>query len=235
MLQILVDQWDEVVSVLGRLRPSAQVRPADGWTVVRPVFEPPNDIVGFDFGPAVFNVPERATHVDLQLYIVVEGRLRFRRDRFTNQNLLVTESFDTRAAYFRSTAQGAHHIYGSHYEFTLDQLGHPVFHSQMRSYAELWAVVREQYGANGDAADLVKGILQTVRVPTAQMDVFSFFLQLCADHLLSEHPGPEECEAFYALLEKSSSIRGAGYQAARLVAEAAQSCYRARHWYPVLP
>jgi hypothetical protein len=234
MLQRLVAQWDEVNTALSRLNAAAEVRPSDGWSVFRPLPGPPTNIVEFDFGPAVFNVPERATHVSADLFVAVAGRLAFRRDLFNSEDILATDGFSTRAAYFRQKGNGADHIYGAHYDFALDELGHPVFHSQMRSFSEMWAAVNERYGTNGTADDHISGILQTVRVPTAQMDVFSFFLQLCADHLLFPNSGPDERAAFNLLLEKSSFIRGAGYQAARLATEAARHCYRARHWYPVL-
>jgi len=234
ILQRLVGQWDEVNTVLGRLSTSAEVRPNDGWSVFRPLSGPPNNVVQFSFGPVVFNVPERATHVNAELFVAVKGDLAFRRDLFTAEDILATDSFATRAAYFRQKGNGADHIYGAHYDFALDELGHPVFHSQMRSFADMWGAVNEQYGIGGDVDDRITGILQTVRVPTAQMDVFSFFLQLCADHLLFPSSGPDERAAFNLLLEKSSFIRGAGYQAARLATDAARTCYRARHWYPVL-
>lgn len=234
ILQRLVAQWDEVNTALGRLNAAAEVRPSDGWSVFRAVPGPPSNVVSFDFGPAVFNVPERATDVSADLFVAVEGRLAFRRDLFNAEDVLATDGFSTRAAYFRQKGADADHIYGAHYDFALDELGHPVFHSQMRSFAEMWAAVNEHYGTGGVASDRVRGILQTVRVPTAQMDVFSFFLQLCADHLLFPNSGPDERSAFNVLLEKSSFIRGAGYQAARLATDAARSCYRARHWYPVL-
>jgi hypothetical protein len=234
MLQRLVAQWDEVNTALSRLNAAAEVRPSDGWSVFRPLPGPPTNIVEFDFGPAVFNVPERATHVSADLFVAVAGRLAFRRDLFNSEDILATDGFSTRAAYFRQKGNGADHIYGAHYDFALDELGHPVFHSQMRSFSGMWAAVNERYGTNGTADDHISGILQTVRVPTAQMDVFSFFLQLCADHLLFPDSGPDERAAFNLLLEKSSFIRGAGYQAARLATEAARHCYRARHWYPVL-
>jgi hypothetical protein len=235
ILQRLVSQWDEVNTALARLRAAATVRPGGGWNVFRAPTGPPSNVIGFDFGSVVFNVPERATHVSADLFIVVDGHIAFRRDLFNSEDVLATDNFSTRAAYFRKKeTQQAEHIYGAHYDFALDELGHPVFHSQMKSFAEMWTAVNEHYGIDGDAVDRVAGILQTVRVPTAQMDFFSFCLQLCADHLLFANSGSEERAAFNLLLDKSSFIQGAGYQAARLATEAARVCYRARHWYPVL-
>jgi hypothetical protein len=77
-------------------------------------------------------------------------------------------------------------------------------------------------------------MLRNVRVPTAQMDVFSLFVELCADHLLYEQSGPEEREAFNSLLHRSAFCRGAALRLPQLATEEARACYRARHWYPAI-
>ncbi len=235
MRRQLVDHWTAALTVLQQLRPAASVRPANGWELFR--FGTGNDasIVEFDFGPAVFNVPERAASIGVDLFVAVDGRLAFRRDRFVAERRLVTHSFGTRAAYFRKKPSGSEHIYGAHYDFSLDELGHPVFHSQMRSFVEMWNTVEENYCAGIVGDDRVRGILQAVRIPTAQMDVFSFFLQICADHLMCPDSGCDERTAFNGLVESSSLIQGAGNQATRLASESANSCYRACHWYPIVP
>lgn len=235
ILQRLVNQWAEVNQALAQLSSTAQVKPDNGWNVFGLVAKAPDNVVEFGFGPAVFNVPERANHVSADLFIVVEGCFGFRRDLFRADNdTLTTDSFKTRAGYFRLKGNSAEHIYGAHYDFALDELGHPLFHAQMRSFVDMWAAVSEQYSIDAMVTDRVNGILQTVRVPTAQMDIFSFFLQLFADHLLFPHSGPEERAAFNSFREKSSFIKGAGFQVARLATQAAWSCYRARHWYPAV-
>lgn len=232
--RLLVGQWDLLKTTLRQLSSAAQVQPDDGYRVFQAADSSSANVVRFKFGPAVFNVPERATSPRPQLFVVVEGSISFRRDCFISHKLLTTDNFFTRAAYFRDRESGPDHIYGAHYDFALDELGHPVFHSQMRGFPEMWASVNEHFGTEGEPDDHIRGILRNVRVPTAQMDVFAFFLQLCADHLLSRDSGPDERAAFNKLIEKSSFIRGAGYQSARLKAEAARECYRASHWYPLL-
>lgn len=220
------------MTVLQRLNAAAEVRPSDGFCVFQPTAVTREDVVEFDFKPVVFNGPERAPGLSTNLFVVVEGRLSFRRDLYQSEDLLATHSFSTRAAYFRQKGNGADHIYGAHYDFALDELGHPVFHSQMRSLNDMWVHVMKHYELDGMSDDRIDGILRTVRVPTAQMDVFSFFVQLCADHLLFGQSGPEERDAFSVLLKKSAFMKGAGYQAVRLSNEPARSCYRACHWYP---
>jgi hypothetical protein len=123
-------------------------------------------------------------------------------------------------------------VFGAHYDFALNEIGHPVFQGQMRSFAEFGAHIREHYGINDPVEDVVRGVLNRVRVPTAQMDVFSLVIQICADHLLYKEAGPEETDAFKALLRKSKFCKGAGFQVPSLTSDDARTCYRARHWYP---
>ena len=237
-LQTLVRQWGEVTAALAKMGRSVNVRPDDGWRIFKPVDQSPGE---FEIGPVVFNLPEvtRARgprnlrrEVALDLFIVVHGTILVRPDDKSAKGLL-TEKFMTRVAYFRRKATGLSHVYGTHCDFSLNEVGHPVFHSQLRSYCEYSQYVREQFGVAGtDDEDCVKGLLQNVRVPTAQLDVFSVFLQICADHLLGQSSGEEERRAFDMLKSKGGFLRGAASQAPHLVSEAATSCYRATHWYP---
>ncbi len=125
------------------------------------------------------------------------------------------------------------HVYGAHYDFAANELGHPVFHGQMRSYLDFAEVIKSQYGLEGvELKDMVNGILKTVRLPSAQMDVFSFLLQIVADHLLSGDSSDDDKMRFRELLERSKFIQGLGSQIARLQVAPANVCYRAVHWYP---
>ncbi len=129
------------------------------------------------------------------------------------------------------------HVYGAHYDFASNEIGHPVFHGQMRSFKEFSEVIKNRHYGVEDAelVDLVEGILKSVRLPSAQMDVFSFLLQLVADHLLSPDSGVDDKTRFRELLERSKFIQGLGSQMARLQVPPANVCYRAVHWYPPDP
>jgi hypothetical protein len=232
ILQTLVQQWEVVLEVQQRMNQSTFVKPNDGWSVFRAIPNPPPNILNFELAPVVFNLPERAYHSGLDLYIVVEGHLSVFRDRYVNDGKLVTSGFSTEAGYFRERHGGLKHVYGAHYDFSRDELGHPVFHAQMKSFCGLSSSVQSNYGITGEVIDGISGIMKTVRLPTAQMDVFSFFVQLCADHLLWGQSGPEERAAFAKLLDKNAFLQGAGSQIERLGSMAAYSCYRASHWYP---
>lgn len=232
MLKRLVTQWDHFRLQLERLRSAAEVKPRDAQRVFVPAPSPNAGAVNFTLSPIVFNVPERADHLNLDLFVVVHGRLSFDRKAYNDRKILATHDFATKVAYFRRTSTSLQHVYGAHYDFSLNELGHPVFHGQMRSYLELAEAVKQQYSVDREVVDSVGAVLRNVRVPTAQMDVFSFFIQLCADHLLYEKSGNDEKAAFNSLMQKGDFCQGAAFQLARLQVEAAYTCYRSRHWYP---
>ena len=163
----------------------------------------------------------------------VRGRLSFRRNELQAHSALVTHKFDSQIGYFRRTNESLKHVYGAHYDLAVGEPGHPALHAQMKSYSSFSECIREQYGIHRPVIDPVKDLLRTVRLPVAQMDVFSLFVQICADHLVSENSGREEKDAFKALVQKGSFCQGAGFQIARLGTNDARVCYRARHWYPV--
>ncbi|HEX4133898.1 MAG TPA: hypothetical protein VHY84_04680 [Bryobacteraceae bacterium] len=232
ILNRLVAQWGVVTAALRDMRPGAQMEPEDGHRVFEPSETQDANVVAFRINPTVFKLPERANDVSLSLYVVVEGAIGLRRDSFVQTKALVTDYFKTRSAYFRYKGATPDHIYGAHYDFSLDAVGHPAFHSQMRSFPGLWAWVEKRYGVEGTVRNRIEGVLETVRLPSAQMDIFSFVLQLYADHLLFKDSGPEVRRAFNELLTGNIFLQGAGFQAGRL--QAAHSCYRALHWYPLV-
>jgi hypothetical protein len=228
----LIRHWEEFDADVSRLSSVASIQPKDGYAVFQYVDSVDNS-ANFELSPIVVNVPERATEVVSDLFVVVKGRLSIDRAHFEADGKLRTLSFATQAAYFRVKGNVLSHVYGAHYDFAANESGHPVFHGQMRSYLEFAEVIKSQYGLEGvELKDVVSGILKTVRLPSAQMDVFSFLLQLVADHLLSGDSSEDDKMRFHELLERSKFIQGLGSQIARLQVAPANVCYRAVHWYP---
>jgi hypothetical protein len=233
VFSLLTKEWSEVVATLQKMNPRAEVRPTDPWSAFDVMTSAAENTIRVRLNPVVFNLPERADDLNLQLYITVDGYVTFDRDLFIASGVMRTREFGTRVAYFRAMNSGLKHVFGVHYDFSRDEIGHPVFHAQMRSLSAFSGHVRELYTVGGDSLeDSIEGVLKTVRVPTAQMDMFSLFLQVCADHLLHAASGVEERDAFNAFLERSAFLQGAGFQFGRLGTDAARVCYRARHWYP---
>jgi hypothetical protein len=235
MLKRLVTEWDDFRLQLERLRSAAQVRPRDAQQVFQMAASPNEGVANFRLTPIVFNLPERADDLSMDLFVAVEGRLSFNRNEYKDRKILATHDFQTKVAYFRRTPTKLQHVFGAHFDFSLNELGHPVFHGQMRGYPELAEAVKQHYNVDREVMDCVCGLLRTVRIPTAQMDVFSFFIQLCADHLLHANSGGDEKAAFNSLLKKSEFWQGAAFQLPRLQTADACRCYRSSHWYPEIP
>ena len=231
----LMDQWREVLVGVRRIHAHASVRP-DHANVFRLVRGDEARVIQFEVKPVVFRVPERAHYRSADLYVALCGLLSFRRDRFETDGALLTDGFSTRVAYFRRSAKdGFVHVLGAHYDFSPNEIGHPVFHGQLADFQEFSVHVSEHYNIADEVQSGMGRILRRVRVPTAQMDVFSLVLQICADHLLAAWSSPDEKSAFERLLDRNGFCTGASYQMERLRTDEARSCYRARHWYPVAP
>lgn len=233
MYNKLIGPWNHVVAAIPKLYSSADLQPADVNSALG-VADPQSDpeAVQFELRPVVFKVPESIRKASGQLFVVVRGRFAFRRDAFENDQELVTQNFATEVGYFARRRDNLAHIFGIHYDFTPNQLGHPAFHAQLKSFIGFATWVKDRYGFEGEPTDEVTRILRTVRVPSAQMDVFSVFLQVCADHLVHANSSIEERAAFDTLLEHASFCAGAAGQVVRLTTTEAAHCYRSRRWYP---
>lgn len=229
----LIGPWTHVVAAIPKLYSSADIQPSDLNSVlrIRDVQDDP-EAVAFALEPVVIKVPE-TKKASRELFVVVRGRFSFHREEFTDNGALVTHSFGTEVGYFVRDGGSLVHVFGVHYDFSPRQLAHPAFHAQLQSFAELAVSVQSLYRFEAQLVDRVTAILRTVRVPTAQMDVFSVFLQVCADHLLHSGSTREERAAFDTLLEHTAFCVGAGWRVERLVRPEAGKCYRSRHWYPV--
>lgn len=233
MRRILLDQWDTLQRGLKELRYSAEILPSDGYSVIKHQSTSISEPACFTLEPSVFKLPERAYSGTLDIYVVIQGLMEFDRTIWTNEKKLQTVKFSTRAAYFRHKKGNLEHIYGAHYDFTTDQVGHPVFHAQMNSLQEYYEFVNTRFGTAAPVLDFMGNILRTVRLPSAQMDFFSLFLQLIADHLLYEDSNSLEIDVFNNLVKKGMSLQGAGSRVPSLSTAKAAECYRSTHWYTI--
>jgi hypothetical protein len=75
-------------------------------------------------------------------------------------------------------------------------------------------------------------MLSTVRLPTAQLGVFSVLLQVFADHLLPDKSAKEVKAAFNSLLDRAATPQDAGHRTPRFKTEDVAVCMSSRHWYP---
>src|SRR5579859_2487516 len=181
----LISQWDEFRTYVGRINPSAiSISPTDGFAVIKHVGSTAHTC-NFEFAPVLFVLPERAGTTSSDLHVVIQGKLAIDRDHFAAGEKLRTSSFGTEAGYFRLRKEsGFIHVFGAHYDFSLDALGHPVFHIHVKSFVEFGEILKTHYGMEDiNVDDAMRSVLKSVRLPSAQMDAFSLFLQLVADHL----------------------------------------------------
>ena len=213
--------WNSIRGIVTRMNPSASVEPAAGneiFTVTN------NGHVRVDVSPIRFYMPERAARTAPKLHVVIEGWIEFD----GTVDTLRTTQFGTRVAYVRAKQSQFEHIYGTHYDQSKDELGHPVFHAQIKSMMDLATEIPGY--ENGALDDMVVPILSNVRTPTPQMDVFSVVEQVCADHLLWEGSEDEVRRAFKDLRKHCAFFTGSGHLMDRLDTDMADCC-RSTHWY----
>ena len=229
----LITEWMFFSGLLREANPGVDIKPDDSLRAFQ-MREPPHaGLAVFDIGPLVFKVPEQPSRRMKFIYIVVKGRLELQQDEDGSADNYLTHSFSTESGYFREKHDRLVHVYGAHYDFAPDEIGHPAFHVQVKNFQKFSQDVVDKYSLNlTDDADGLGNVIKNVRVPTAQMDVFSLFLQIFADHLVSSSSEQTIRDNFRRLLERSGWLRGAAGRANELASKDAGSCYRSRHWYP---
>lgn len=229
----LVNHWDSLRDHVRRVNSGIQFLPNDGYTIFQVDHQnSTNEIATFKVGPVVINLPERGDHRKSNLFVVADCTLHFSIPQFSESRRLVSSGFATHVGYFRRGSHELQHVYGVHYDFDVERPAHPVFHAQMKSYAEPFADhVKEQFGLALPLDDRVAGMLQNVRVPVAQLDFFSLVVQLAADHLIWKDSGDDERSAFNDILQLDGRLVGASASAPWLCAGTAAPCHRALHWY----
>ena len=89
----LVEQWNQFLAELSRLEAVVVVRPRDGYTLFQPKALADPGVVGFELRPVVFNLPERRGRARSDLFVVIRGRLAFRREEFRKRKELLTHDF----------------------------------------------------------------------------------------------------------------------------------------------
>jgi hypothetical protein len=229
----LIAHWDAVHRCIERLNNSASVIPADASGLFK-VSHSDADALAFEIGETLLILPERAKQASNPMHIVVKGRLTIDKRHFLESEQLRTIHFQSEAGYFRLKSDGTlQHVFGAHYDLTQNEVGHPAFHAQLKSFLEFADIVKLRYSSTAlNVTNAMENVLKTVRLPSAQMDYFSLLIQAVADHLMSPNSSStEDVNVFRELLGKSKSIQGCAYDIARLQEPSATVCYRSVHWY----
>ena len=231
-LQLLRTAWEEKVHGMKKMNQSAQVKPWNPQDVIHLDYNATSGQAKFNCGPVVFNLCERP-HGRPKIYVVVEGSICVQEDS-SSDHCYQTKAFATRVGYFRDKRVQLHHVYGVHYDMDEQCYGHPVFHAQLRPFRQFSSHIRERFGLDTEVCDLVRPMLRNVRTPVAQMDFFSVFTQLCADHLMGERTrerGEQVNEAFEMVRSACGFLQGAAHRLSYLNSVRARQCYRSSHWY----
>lgn len=225
--KLLIDRWNAVYQPLESLM--LEARPNDPWGTfsISDRARDNAEEVAFTINPVTFLVPERASASSIDVYINVRGWITLDAEQ-VERGALQTVGFGTEVAYFRSRNNQLKHVFGVHYDYSVDQLGHPVFHSQIKSFKERAHDVIAHYPHGCSEDDPFKEVLKSVRVPTAQMDFFALLAQICADHLIDQYSDEESLQHFADVRAASAEIKGAGLLLPRLQAA---NCTRGNHWY----
>jgi hypothetical protein len=230
----LVEQLEAIRDAIPRLNNSATVIPSDYQGIFTEV-RSDAQTVEYDIHPIMLILPERADDTTAEMHIVLRGRIAIDKEHFTEHKQLRTISFATEAGYFRLKNDGTlQHIFGAHYDLTENETGHPAFHAQLKHQIEFAEIVQREYtGKKLDPRNFMENLLKTVRLPSAQMDVFALLLQAVADHLMSPNLSTDDDrKVFNGLLGKNKQIQGRAYSIPRLQEQSAVICYRSVHWYP---
>ena len=221
--------WTEVLGAVTKMHPSSQIKPRTAAEVFR--LDGASEEPKFDVAPVVFNLPERANGPVANLYVAVSGWICFG-DPLAPGEPRTTLHFGTNVGYFRLKGDYVTYVCGVHYDMDDEASGHPVFHAQMCSQAEFAEDVWQHFHRPFDGEkDLAAGLLRNVRIPTAQMDVFSVIMQIAADHLVAGTSAPEVWGGFENLSQACSFFRGAAGRITKLNTKPATHCYRSMHWY----
>ncbi|MGD0941514.1 MAG: hypothetical protein ABR905_17590 [Terracidiphilus sp.] len=233
ILERLVSQWQEFELRMSQLHNSIELKPS---VPNKPVAFVRSDAstATFDCGLTLVNLPERAGRTQsLPLYLVFRGDIIVDKSHFAKTEVLRTVHFRTEAAYFRykSDPDRLKHVYGAHFDFDTDLTGHPRFHAQHRSFGQFSAEVDRHLGKTLPLDDCMSEVLNTVRLPCAQMDFFSVLLQAVADRLIATTASQQEREIFEQLIQISKRLHGCGHLVPSLHSTEASSCYRSPHWY----
>ena len=230
-LRLLRQAWTEKVYAMRRMDQGTSVKPSDPNEVFQISQSKAPEEVHVECGPAVFKLCEKAGETSKNMYVVVQGWIRAKKSSEKNGKIQ-TSSFSTTVGYFRLKKNQLEHVYGVHYDMDGDDNGHPIFHSQFRPAKDLAEQICIQYRVNVNVVDdHAKCMLRNVRVPTAQMDFFSVFTQLCADHLISNNANTGAVTTFHRLRLSCHRLQGVAHRLSYLTCKEARECLRSSHWY----
>jgi hypothetical protein len=225
--------WTELTSSVTQMAAGCDVRPNAGSQVFA-VDQGDDETMKVLIKPVAFRLKEKAQDDRADMFVTVQGKVNFSID--SDMATPLACHFATEVGYFRGgTGKGfVDHVLGIHYDYDNRRAGHPVFHAQLTSCVGHLAIVNDHYRPELQVrSDLMKGIANRVRLPTAHMDPLAVFVQLLADHLLNENSGPVETSAFERARSALMFFKSDPRRSQRLDEVRAEQCFRGPRWYPL--
>ena len=226
----ILSVWSSVQANIRKISSISVIRPSSCDEIFRATSGNSGGEIKVVVTPVVFLVPERALHHTANLYVVVSGWIDFDTDLAEDRRLAI-RSFGTKVAYVRSKVDSCEHIFGAHYDVERSDFGHPVFHAQVRPQMDLCSHVGDVFRSGSKVDNHIDKVIRSVRIPTAEMDVFSVFVQICSDHLIHGGLSDVQRKAFVRLCKSCSMFSGCSVGVRNFRSVSGLSGYRGSQWY----
>lgn len=223
--------WSSLTSSVGQIAAGCDVKPSASSEVfdIDQIDDTSMKVV---VKPVAFLLKETARAQRAEMFVTVKGKVNFTITGDMEPPL--AHYFTATVGYFRMRGGTLDHVLGIHYDHDDRRPVHPVFHAQLKSCSEHIAIINEHYRpqfALGN--DLMAGVADKVRLPTAHMDPLAVFVQLLADHLLNENSGPAVETTFERTRAALMFFNSDPDRSRRLDEVSNHRCFRGPRWYPV--
>lgn len=237
VLGALVSHWENLWVQLKRVNGGVQIQPKSAYEFCKIDHgRSTRQVTAFTIGPLVINLPQRGNQPNCDLFVVVEGAMKFDLAEFQSSERLRNIEFMTEVGYFLSGGSSLQHVHGLHCDFDTARAAHPVFHAQLKSYAvSFGGHLKDQFGLEQRIENHVHVLIPNIRLPIAHLDFFSLIVQLTADHLIWQNSSAEELASFKEILKLEREIVGTSESVPWISKGAAIPCHRAIHWYNDAP
>jgi hypothetical protein len=223
---LVANRWKSFRAKMKSMVSFADVKPSRAEEVFKYIQN--GDTVLVQVGPVCFKVTEKPRQSIANLFIAVTGEVTFEGDAAE----LRAKKFHTKVGYFLQVRERLKHRYGVHYDYDDELIAHPVYHSQMAPMTHLSNEVNKLYHTSLEVDENpVTLILANVRIPTAQMDPFAVFMQVCADHLVNKESQSGQKSAFRQAVGHLSFFEGACGNLPRFARALNKRSLRPQHWY----
>ena len=182
--------------------------------------------------PVTFNVPYRANATTAKIFVSIDGWIEFSDANASGP--LKSLRFESNVGYFRDGGVNTlQYLCGIHYDYdSYNAIGHPIYHCQFGPQVKFFGEVNACFYRNfSEPSDDLTAIPRQIRIPTAQMDPFSVFLQVCSDHLINEGSDANKLVAYASLLKTCGFFTCSSGGITQLGAVRTGPSLRSHHWY----